>query len=60
MSEKYILACDSPTLFVATRFHDFFTRGLMPGRHYLPIPGNDKCRSIKAAVDWGNTHQDQV
>ncbi|ONK64072.1 uncharacterized protein A4U43_C07F21800 [Asparagus officinalis] len=60
VSEKYILACDSPTLFVDTRFDDFFTRGLMPGQHYLPIRDNDKCRSIKAAVDWGNAHQDKA
>ena len=60
MSEKYILACDSPTLFVDSRFHDFVSRGLMPGHHYLPIRSNDTCRSIKAAVDWGNTHQEQV
>lgn len=60
VSEKYILACDSPTLFVTTRFRDFFTRGLMPGHHYVPIRNGDKCRSIKNAVDWGNTHQDKA
>ncbi|XP_039134471.1 LOW QUALITY PROTEIN: O-glucosyltransferase rumi homolog [Dioscorea cayenensis subsp. rotundata] len=60
VSEKYILACDSPTLFVSTRYHDFFTRGLIPGKHFWPIPSNDKCRSIKFAVDWGNSHQKEA
>ncbi|KAJ0966697.1 hypothetical protein J5N97_023614 [Dioscorea zingiberensis] len=60
VSEKYILACDSPTLFVNTRFQDFFTRGLIPGHHYWPIPRNNLCRSIKFAVDWGNSHQKEA
>ncbi|KAJ0966696.1 hypothetical protein J5N97_023613 [Dioscorea zingiberensis] len=60
VSEKYILACDSPTLFVNTRFQDFFTRGLIPGHHYWPIQDNDMCRSIKFAVDWGNSHQKEA
>lgn len=60
MSDKYILACDSPTLYVNSRFHDFFSRGLVPGRHYWPISGRDKCRSIKFAVDWGNKHKKEV
>ncbi|KAK1290836.1 hypothetical protein QJS10_CPB18g01547 [Acorus calamus] len=57
VSEKYILAFDSPALVVTPRYYDFFTRGLMPGQHYWPIRDDDKCRSIKFAVDWGNTHQ---
>ncbi|XP_073102996.1 uncharacterized protein [Elaeis guineensis] len=60
VSEKYILACDSPTLYVKTRFHDFFSRGLAPGRHYWPITDRDKCRSIKFAVDWGNSHKKEA
>lgn len=60
VSEKYILACNSPTLLVNTGFRDFFTRGLMPGQHYLPIRSDDKCRSIKSAVDWGNSHQQKA
>ncbi|XP_022944811.1 O-glucosyltransferase rumi homolog isoform X2 [Cucurbita moschata] len=47
VSEKYILACDSITLLVKPRYYDFFTRGLMP-------------RSIKFAVDWGNSHQQKA
>ena len=55
VSEKYILACNSLTLFVKSRFYDFFTRGLMPMQHYWPIRRKDKmCRSIKFAVDWSN------
>ncbi|CAL9065968.1 unnamed protein product [Musa banksii] len=60
VSNKYILACDSPALFVKTRFHDFFSRGLMPGLHYWPIREDDKCSSIKFAVDWGNKHQEEA
>lgn len=63
VSGKYILACDSPTLLMRTGFHDFFTRGLMPGKHYWPIRNaldREKCRSIKFAVDWGNTHKQKA
>ncbi|KAK3017592.1 hypothetical protein RJ639_004826 [Escallonia herrerae] len=57
VSEKYILACDSVTLVVKPRYYDFYTRGLMPVHHYWPIRNDDKCRSIKFAVDWGNSHK---
>ncbi|QCD94844.1 protein glucosyltransferase [Vigna unguiculata] len=57
VSEKYILACDSTTLLVKPHYYDFFTRGLIPGHHYWPIKEDDKCRSIKFAVDWGNSHK---
>ncbi|XP_073002518.1 uncharacterized protein [Typha latifolia] len=57
VSEKYILACDSLTLVVKPKYYDFFTRGLMPVQHYWPIREDDKCRSIKFAVDWGNSHK---
>ncbi|XP_048329484.2 uncharacterized protein LOC107418575 [Ziziphus jujuba] len=56
VSEKYILACDSLTLFVKPNYFDFFTRSLMPLQHYWPIRNDDICRSIKFAVDWSNTH----
>ncbi|CAI0403336.1 unnamed protein product [Linum tenue] len=57
VSQKYILACDSVTLIVNPHYYDFFTRGLMPVRHFWPVKENDKCRSIKFAVDWGNSHK---
>lgn len=57
VSEKYILACDSVTLIVTPNYYDFYTRGLMPLHHYWPINDHDKCRSIKFAVDWGNSHK---
>nr|XP_048329494.1 O-glucosyltransferase rumi homolog [Ziziphus jujuba var. spinosa] len=60
VSEKYILSCDSLTLLVNPRYYDFFSRGLKPMQHYWPIKDNDKCRSIKHAVDWGNIHQKQA
>ncbi|KAL0382361.1 UNVERIFIED_CONTAM: hypothetical protein Scaly_0523400 [Sesamum calycinum] len=60
VSEKYILACDSVTLLVKPQYYDFFTRGLMPLQHYWPIKDDDKCRSIKHAVDWGNSHHEET
>lgn len=60
MSEKYILACDSVTLLVKPHYYDFFTRGLMPVHHYWPIREDTKCKSIKFAVDWGNSHKQKV
>ncbi|OIT32053.1 PREDICTED: O-glucosyltransferase rumi homolog [Nicotiana attenuata] len=60
VSEKYILACDSVTLLVEPHYYDFYTRGLMPLKHYWPVKDTDKCRSIKHAVDWGNTHQQEA
>ncbi|TXG50498.1 hypothetical protein EZV62_023022 [Acer yangbiense] len=60
VSEKHILACDSMTLLVNTRFHDFFTRYLQPVKHYWPIRADDKCKSIKFAVDWGNSHKQKA
>uniref|UniRef100_A0A2P2JG82 O-glucosyltransferase rumi homolog isoform X1 n=1 Tax=Rhizophora mucronata TaxID=61149 RepID=A0A2P2JG82_RHIMU len=60
VSEKYILACDSATFLVKPYFHDFFTRSLQPLEHYWPIRNEDKCRSIKFAVEWGNKHTEKV
>ncbi|CAI8593682.1 unnamed protein product [Vicia faba] len=60
VSEKYILACDSPTLLVKPHYYDFFTRGLIPVHHYWPINEDDKCKSIKFAVDWGNSHTEKA
>ncbi|CAN6268681.1 unnamed protein product [Urochloa humidicola] len=63
VSEKYILACDSVSLMVRPRFHDFFSRGLAPLRDYWPVRddrGVGMCRSIKFAVDWGNAHTDKA
>ncbi|KAK3029212.1 hypothetical protein RJ639_039292, partial [Escallonia herrerae] len=56
VSEKYILACDSPTLLIMPRYYDFFLRGMVPLQHYWPIKSNSKCKSIKFAVEWGNNH----
>ncbi|KAL4346350.1 hypothetical protein GQ457_17G022450 [Hibiscus cannabinus] len=57
VSEKYILACDSVTFMVQPRFYDFFMRSMQPVEHYWPIRDDDKCRSLKFAVDWGNNHK---
>lgn len=29
-------------------------------RHYWPISEDDKCQSIKFAVEWGNSHKPKV
>ncbi|KAK2989080.1 hypothetical protein RJ640_018869 [Escallonia rubra] len=60
VSEKYILACDSVTLLVKPHFYDFFMRSLQPVHHYWPIRDDDKCKSIKFAVDWGNNHKQKA
>ncbi|KAJ7951123.1 O-glucosyltransferase rumi-like [Quillaja saponaria] len=61
VSTKYILACNSMTLFVMPRYYDFFTRGMVPLQHYWPINrDNSKCASLKFAVEWGNNHTDMA
>ena len=60
VSQKNILACDSVTLLVKPQYYEFFSRGLMPLQHYWPIRADDKCRSIKHAVEWGNDNEKQV
>ncbi|KAE8657325.1 protein LURP-one-related 4 [Hibiscus syriacus] len=57
VSEKYILACDSVTFMVQPQFYDFFMRSMQPVEHYWPIRDDDKCRSLKFAVDWGNNNK---
>lgn len=57
ISQKYILACDSMTLLVTPKYYDFFSRSLMPIQHYWPVRDDNKCGSIKYAVDWGNSHK---
>ncbi|KAJ8748942.1 hypothetical protein K2173_013379 [Erythroxylum novogranatense] len=56
VSEKYILACDSMTLYVSSSYYDFFSRGMVPLQHYWPIRDNNKCTSLQFAVEWGNNH----
>ncbi|CAK9180078.1 unnamed protein product [Ilex paraguariensis] len=60
VSEKYILACNSPTLLITPRYYDFFIRGMVPLEHYWPVRDNDKCRSLKFAVEWGNNHTEKA
>ncbi|XP_077239743.1 uncharacterized protein LOC143880652 [Tasmannia lanceolata] len=60
VSQKYIMACDSLSLLVNSRYYDFFTRSLMPMHHYWPVREDDKCRSIKFAVEWGNSHKQKA
>ncbi|XP_016464518.2 uncharacterized protein LOC107787454 [Nicotiana tabacum] len=60
VSEKYIFACDSPTLYITPRYYDFFMRGMIPQQHYWPIRDTDKCKSLKFAVQWGNNHTDKA
>lgn len=60
VSEKYILACDSPTLYITPHYYTFFARGLTPLKHFWPIRDTDKCKSLKFAVEWGNNHNSEV
>lgn len=60
VSEKYILACDSMTLLINPIYYEFFTRSLVPMKHYWPINPQNLCKSIKFAVDWGNHNTDKV
>ncbi|CAM8937473.1 unnamed protein product [Rhodiola kirilowii] len=60
VSGKYILACDSVTLIVTPHYYDFFTRGLIPLQHYWPIRESAKCKSIKFAVNWGESHKKEA
>ncbi|KAE8703685.1 Downstream target of A 2 [Hibiscus syriacus] len=60
VSEKYIMACDSMTLMIKPEFHDFFSRSLVPMEHYWPIRRKDKCRGLKFAVEWGNSHSQRA
>ncbi|KAL4341231.1 hypothetical protein GQ457_08G022840 [Hibiscus cannabinus] len=56
VSEKYILACDSMTLYIRPQFYNFFIRGMVALQHYWPIRHYSKCKSLKFAVHWGNLH----
>lgn len=56
VSLKYILSCGSVPLIITPEYQDFLSRGLIPKRHYLHIPRDDMCKSIKLAVNWGNSH----
>ncbi|KAJ9188353.1 hypothetical protein P3X46_003717 [Hevea brasiliensis] len=60
VSEKYILACDSMTLYVRPRYYDFYIRGMLPLQHYWPIRDDAKCSSLKFSVEWGNNHTQQA
>ncbi|CAI9101803.1 OLC1v1039218C1 [Oldenlandia corymbosa var. corymbosa] len=60
VSEKYILACNSPVLYMTPRFYDFFIRGMVPQRHYWPVRDNNKCKSLKFAVEYGNNHMEKA
>ncbi|XP_054781274.1 uncharacterized protein LOC129288627 [Prosopis cineraria] len=60
VSEKYILACDSMTMFIEPKNYDFYTRSLVPMQHYWPIRPKKICNDIKFAVEWGNSHHNQA
>ncbi|KAI7735379.1 hypothetical protein M8C21_008319, partial [Ambrosia artemisiifolia] len=60
VSLKYILSCGSVPLIINPKYEDFFSRGLFPKENYLPIPPENICPSIKAAVEWGNSHPSEA
>ncbi|MED6169365.1 hypothetical protein PIB30_020841 [Stylosanthes scabra] len=60
VSEKYIIACDSMTMFIEPQYFDFFSRSMVPLQHYWPITTKNMCEDIKFAVDWGNSHEEKA
>ena len=60
VSFKYIFACGSPVLVASPKYHEFFSRSLIPMVHYWPITQKGLCQSIKDAVNWGNNHPTEV
>ncbi|CAN8280539.1 unnamed protein product [Cochlearia groenlandica] len=56
VSKKYILACDSMTLLIKPDYFDFFSRSMVPLKHYWPIKSKDNCGDLKFAVQWGNNN----
>ncbi|KAF6153612.1 hypothetical protein GIB67_027479 [Kingdonia uniflora] len=61
VSLKYIVSCGSTSLIISSQYEDFFTRGLVPKKNYWPVsPNSNLCRSIKFAVDWGNSNPSQA
>ncbi|XP_021717485.1 O-glucosyltransferase rumi homolog isoform X2 [Chenopodium quinoa] len=60
VSEKYILACNSTSLLINPIYYDFFTRSLIPMKHYWPVSDKHICKSIKFAVEWGNNNTDKA
>lgn len=60
VSKKYILACDSSALLIHSKYHDFFSRGLIPMQHYYPVKEDFTCDSINSTVSFGNSHQQEV
>lgn len=56
VSLKYIMACDSPTFVIKPVFHDFFSRGLIPMKHFWPVRREKLCDSIKFGTEWGNNN----
>ncbi|OIW02055.1 hypothetical protein TanjilG_21104 [Lupinus angustifolius] len=45
---------------VKPRYYDFFTRNMVPLKHYWPISAKNMCEDIEFAVNWGNTHIDKA
>jgi len=60
VSQKYIILCDSMTLLIEPTYYDFYTRNMVPLQHYWPINPRNMCEDIKYAVDWGNSHNQNV
>ncbi|EFJ09346.1 hypothetical protein SELMODRAFT_44697, partial [Selaginella moellendorffii] len=60
-SLKYKMACGSTLLYLDSEYDEFFTKGLLPNIHFLPISSKeDMCQSLKNAVEWGNSHAQQA
>ncbi|XP_039002493.1 O-glucosyltransferase rumi-like [Hibiscus syriacus] len=60
VSLKYILSCGSLPLIISPQYEDFFSRVFIPKLNYWPVSSIDVCRSIRFAVDWGNSNPSQA
>ncbi|XP_028769196.1 uncharacterized protein LOC114726690 [Neltuma alba] len=47
-------------LLVQPNYYDFFSRSLVPLRHYWPISIQNMCQHITFAVEWGNSNIDKA
>ncbi|XP_024524826.1 O-glucosyltransferase rumi homolog [Selaginella moellendorffii] len=57
-SLKYKMACGSTLLYLDSEYDEFFTKGLLPNIHFMPISSKEEemCQSLRDAVNWGNSH----
>ncbi|XP_057828394.2 uncharacterized protein LOC131039621 [Cryptomeria japonica] len=60
VSMKNIMACNSPTLLIRPQYYEFFQRGLVAHKHYLPVSSEKMCDSVNTTVNWGNSNIEEA